>query len=158
MSKIQALYDKQEYIPARNLLKQAQEYFPNSKTFLPLQTKIDKAIDATYPKITRIEFGATPITAVDGHSNLDKLAPGKTLYAGFAFKNFYDPSTTVVAQLKDASGKLVYDEKSVNVTGSKGEGFFALQLPNPGSSDGSYSVELFMNNARILKANLTGLH
>ena len=158
ISKIDALYAKQEYLPARDLLKRAQEYFPNSKTLAPLQTKIEKAIDATYPKITRIEFGANPITILDGHSNLEKLAPGKTLYAGFAFKNFYDPSTILIAQLKDTSGQLVYDEKSVNVTGSKGEGYFSLRLPTPGSSDASYSVELFMNNVRILKANLAGLH
>jgi len=46
----------------------------------------------------------------------------------------------------------------VTVSGRKGQGFFALRLPNPGSSNGSYNVEIFMNNARILKATLSGLH
>ena len=158
VSQTEALYSKQEYLPARELLKRAQEYFPESKTFIPLQVKIDTAIDATYPKITRIEFSAAPITSLTAHTSLDKLAPGNILYAGFAFKNFYDPSTVLVAQLKDTSGQLVYDEKSVKVAGSKGEGYFALQLPNPGSDDASYSVELYMKDVRILKANLAGLH
>ena len=158
ISKAQGLYDKQEYLPARNLLKLAQEYFPGSKAFAPLHTKVEQAIDATYPKITRIEFGPSTMTSLSGHSNLDKLAPGQTLYAGFAFKNFYEPNTTLFARLKDAGGENIFDEQAVNVTGSNGEGYFALQLPNPGSSDGSYSVELYMNEVRILKANLTGLH
>jgi hypothetical protein len=158
IGRIDALYSKQELLPARELLKRALEYFPDSKSFAPLQSKIDKAIDATYPKITGIEFGATPITALDGHSKLEKLAPGKTLYAGFAFKNFYEPNTVLIAQLKDSSGQLVYDEKSVSVSGSKGEGNFELQLPNPGSSDASYNVELYLHNVRVLKANLSGLH
>jgi serine/threonine-protein kinase PpkA len=157
LSHIQGLVDKQQYLPARDLLKRAQDYFPGSKTFTPLQTKIDKAIDATYPKITHIEFAATPIITLSGHSSLDKLAPGQALYAGFAFKNFYEASTTLIARLKDATGQVVYDEQAVQVKGRNGDGFFALHLPNPGSSDGSYSVELFMNNVRILRANLSGL-
>ena len=158
LSHIQALFDKQQYLPARALLRRAQSYFPESKTFAPLQTKIDKAIDATYPKITHIEFGATPIAALSGHSNLDKLAPGQTLYAGFAFKNFYEARTTLIARLKNASDQQIYDEQAVQVSGQHGDGFFALHLPNPGSPNGSYNVELYMNNIRILKANLSGLH
>jgi serine/threonine-protein kinase PpkA len=158
LSHIQALFDKQQYLPARTLLKRAQSYFPASTTFTPLQTKIDKVIDATYPKVTHIEFGAAPITALSGHSNLDKLAPGQTLYAGFAYKNFYQANTTLLARLKDAKDQHVYDEQPVQLSGRHGDGFFALHLPNPGSPDGSYNVELYMNKVRILKANLSGLH
>ncbi|MBI1423702.1 MAG: protein kinase [Gammaproteobacteria bacterium] len=158
LSHSQALYDEQQYLPARDLLKRAQGYFPESNTFTPLQTKIDKAIDATYPKVTHIEFSATPISALSGHGRLDKLAPGQILYAGFAFKNFYEASTTLVAQLKDTAGQTVFDEQTIQVNGRNGEGFFALHLPNPGSRDGSYSVELYMSNVRILKATLSGLH
>ena len=157
ISRIQGLLDKKQYIPARDLLKRAQADFPQSKTFVPLQTRVDKAIDATYPKVTHIEFGAAPITSLSGHSNLDKLAPGQTLYAGFAFKNFYEANTTLIARLKDASGQQVYDEQAVKVSGRRGQGAFALHLPNPGSRDGSYSVELYMSKVRILKARLSGL-
>lgn len=158
LSKTQGLYDKQDYLAARNLLKTAQDYFPNSKLFSPLSVKVEQAIDATYPKITRIDFGPAPLQSLSGHSQLDKLAPGQKLYAGFAFKNFYEPATTLIARLKDSAGQMLFDEQSVTVNGTRGEGFFALQLPLPGSGDGSYSVELYMNEVRILKANLTGLH
>jgi serine/threonine-protein kinase PpkA len=157
-SKIQALYDKQQYLPARNLLKQAQALFPGSTQFLKLQHKVEQGIDATYPKITSIEFAATPITALSGHSRLDKLAPGQTLYAGFAFKNFYQANTQLIARLKDGSGQQLYDETAVNVGGGKGAGYFALQLPKPGSRDGNYSVELYLKDVRMLKARLSGLH
>jgi len=156
--RIQALYDKQEYLPARELVGRAQTAFPKSAAFAPLQKKIDKAIDSTYPNINHIEFAATPVTSISGSSRLDKLAPGQTLYAGFTFKNFYDDQTVLIARLKDSSDTQVYDQQQVTVSGRKGQGFFALRLPNPGSSNGSYNVEIFMNNARILKATLSGLH
>jgi len=156
--RIQALYDKQEYLPARELASRARSAFPKSAAFAPLQKKIDKAIDSTYPNINHIEFAATPVTSISGSSRLDKLAPGQTLYAGFTFKNFYDAQTVLTARLKDSNDTQVYDQQQVTVSGRKGQGFFALRLPNPGSSNGSYNVEIFMNNARILKATLSGLH
>jgi len=158
LGKIEALYDKQQYLPARTLLKRAQTDFPHSMTFTPLQQKIDKAIDQTYPKITHIEFAASPVTTISGQSRLDKLAPGQMLYAGFEYKNFYEDNTVVIARLKNAAGTQVFDEQQVKVSGRNGQGFFGLRLPNPGSSDGNYSVELYMSNARILKARLSGLH
>jgi len=157
MSHIQDLLDKKQYLPARDLLKRAEAAFPRSQAFAPLHSKTEQAIDATYPKVTHIEFAAAPIKVLSGQTHLDKLAPGQTLYAGFSFKNFYEDKTTLIARLKDGSGQQVYDEQGVLVNGRQGTGAFALQLPKPGSPDGSYTVELYMNKAQILKARLAGL-
>jgi len=157
-SRIEGLLDKHEYLPARELLKRAEAAFPQSHSFDPLRRKTEKAIDATYPKVTHIEFAAAPIRTLSGQTHLDKLAPGQTLYAGFSYKNFYEASTTLTARLMNSDGQQVYDEQGVEVNGRQGTGAFALQLPNPGSPDGSYTVELYMNKSQILKARLAGLH
>ncbi|MEJ2449131.1 MAG: protein kinase [Gammaproteobacteria bacterium] len=158
LSKIQDQYDNKQYLPARKLTRTALRDFPNSKIFSTWRNKINRAIDANYPKITRIIFSARPVTSLTGQNNLDNLAPGKTLYAGFAFKNFYADNTRLIARLKNADDKTLYDEQAVNVSGRDGQGHFALHLPKPGSHDGNYSVELYMNKARILKARLSGLN
>lgn len=157
-SQIQSLYNNKQYLDANKLVERARKEFPDSDIFIPLQNKIKKAIDATYPKITQIVFSATPVTDLTVAGNLTKLAPGQSLYAGFSFSNFYQDSTQLTAQLRDGNDKTLYDEQVIEVKGRNGEGRFALHLPRPGSSDGNYSVELYMNKTRILKARLSGLH
>lgn len=157
-SQIQTLYSNKQYLDARKLVERARSEFPGSGIFVPLEKKIKQAIDATYPRITRIVFSATPVTNLSSAGNLSKLAPGQSLYAGFSFRNFYQNNTRLVARLKDGDDKTLYDEQDVEVSGRNGQGQFALHLPKPGSRDGDYSVELYMNKVRILKAHLAGLH
>lgn len=158
VGQIRQLYEKQELFAARDMLTMAQDYFPLSQRYQVLGKEIETAIDATYPRISKVQFSPQGFTSMQSVTSLDKLNPGQTLYGGFAFQNFFDTGSLVEIRLTDQDGVIEYDRKNFSLRRRQGESFFELQLPQPGNPAGNYSVEFYLNEVRILRANLSGLH
>jgi len=86
------------------------------------------------------------------------MQPGQTVYLGFGYKNFYTSTTTLDIRLIDPSGQELYTEIPTTVTGKSGTHYLSVTLPNSGSRTGDYALEILMENTRIQRAILKGLH
>jgi len=149
---------KEDPLAARIILNEAHNYFPNSLALARIARQVDAKIDATYPKITKVVFSDKPISSLVQQPVLEKMQPGQTLYLGFGYKNFYTSTTTLDIRLIDPSGQELYTEIPTTVTGKSGTHYLSVTLPNSGSRTGDYALEILMENTRIQRAILKGLH
>lgn len=154
----QAELKKEDPLAAKKILNEARNYFPNSLALARITKQVDAKIDATYPKITKVVFSDKPITSLAQQPVLEKMQPGQTLYLGFGYKNFYTSTTTLDIRLIDPSGQELYTEIPTTVTGKSGTHYLSVTLPNSGSRTGDYALEILMENTRIQRAILKGLH
>ena len=153
-----AALKKQELVKARKTLNEANRYFPNSLALSRVARQVDAEIDATFPKITRVVFSDKPLASLEQQPALDKMQPGQTLYIGFGYKNFYTSSTRLDIRLTDATGQELYSGYPTTVAGKMGSHFLSITLPESGPSDGNYGLEILMENTRIQRARLSGVH
>jgi serine/threonine protein kinase len=153
-----AALKNEELVKARKTLEQANRYFPNSLALSRVARQVDTKIDATFPKITRVVFSDKPLATLEQQPALGKMQPGQTLYIGFGYKNFYTSSTRLDIRLTDVTGQELYSGYPTTVAGKTGNHFLTITLPESGPSDGNYGLEILMENTRIQRARLSGLH
>ncbi len=130
-------------------LEQAQSVYGHSSRIVEIESMLEKATAATQPQVSRILFSATPLQSLD-QPQADTLQLGRTLYIGFHFKNMENTSTLLQAVLLDGAGRIQISQKPVIVSGSEGDHFFQIEQPVEGFSEGSYILELRLDNKRLL--------
>jgi len=130
-------------------LEQAQSVYGQSNRIVEVESMLEKAIAAAQPQVNRILFSATPLQSLD-QPQAETLQPGRTLYIGFHFKNMKNASTLLQAVLLDGAGRIQISQKPVIVSGNQGDHFFQIDLPVEGFSEGSYILELRLDNKRLL--------
>lgn len=153
-----AALQKDELVRARKILNDANGYFSNSPALSRVARQVDAKIDATFPKITRVVFSDKPIDSLQQQPPLDKMQPGQMLYIGFGFRNFYSSTTRLDIRLTDATGQELYSGHPITVSGTNGSHYLSIPLPDSAPPDGNYGLEILMENTRIQRARLTGLH
>ncbi len=130
-------------------LEQAQSVYGRNSRIIEIESMLERAIAATQPQVKQILFSATPLQSLD-QPQAETLQPGRTLYIGFHFKNMKNTSTLLQAVLLDGAGRIQISQKPVIISGSQGDHFFQIDLPVEGFSEGSYILELRLDNKRLL--------
>jgi len=130
-------------------LEQAQSVYGQSNRIVEVESMLEKAIAATQPQVSQVLFSATPLQSLD-QPQAETLQPGRTLYIGFHFKNMENTSTLLQAVLLDGAGRIQISQKPVIVSGNQGDHFFQIDQPVEGFSEGSYILELRLDNKRLL--------
>ncbi|HEB55407.1 MAG TPA: serine/threonine protein kinase [Gammaproteobacteria bacterium] len=131
------------------LIEQAQSVYAHNDWIVNMEAMLEQAVAAREPKISRIRFSATALQSLD-QPQADKLQPGRTLYIGFHFQNMKGSRTLLQATLFDGAGQVQIAQKPVIVSGRQGDHFFQINLPVEGFSEGSYILELRLDNKRLL--------
>ncbi|HID48264.1 MAG TPA: hypothetical protein EYP40_01405 [Chromatiales bacterium] len=134
---------------AETRLALVQERFGNRPDINRTRAMLDQAIKATRPKVRRLLLSASPIESLD-QPQPDALKPSRSLFVGFEYDNF-DPDTTLLqAVLMDGAGSVTIAQKPVVVSARTGTAFFDIQLPVEGFAEGSYKVELLLDNTPLV--------
>lgn len=134
---------------AETRLAEVHKRFGNRPGIQQTRAMLDQAIEARRPKITRLLLSASPIDTLD-QPKPDALRPSRSLYVGFEYTNF-DPDTTLLqAVLMDGAGAVTIAQKPVVVSAKSGTAFFDIQLPVEGFAEGSYKVELLLENTPLV--------
>jgi len=134
---------------AETRLALVQERFGNRPDINRTRAMLDQAIEATRPKVRRLLLSASPIESLD-QPQPDALKPSRSLFVGFEYDNF-DPDTTLLqAVLMDGAGSVTIAQKPVVVSARTGTAFFDIQLPVEGFAEGSYKVELLLDNTPLV--------
>ena len=133
---------------AETRLAAVRKRFGNSPAVRNSQLLLEQAIEATRPKITRVLLSDTPLANLD-QPRRDALKPSRSLYVGFEYANF-DPDTTLLqAVLMDGAGTVTIAQKPVIVSESAGTQYFDMQLPVEGFAEGSYKIDLRLENTPL---------
>jgi hypothetical protein len=144
-----------KYIQAGNFdaakaeLDKASQYFSKTKAIRAAELKLSLAIEETRPKVQRIIFSETQLSSL-ATPQAEKLQLGRTLYIGFDYQNFESETTLLQAVLMDGTGRVQIAQKPVIITGAAGEHYFDIDLPVEGFADGSYSLQLKLDNQQLI--------
>ena len=137
------------YDAAKAELETATQYFSKTKTIRAAELKLSLAIEETRPKVQRIIFSETQLSSLTS-PQADKLQLSRTLYIGFDYQNFESETTLLQAVLMDGTGRVQIAQKPVIITGAAGEHYFDMDLPVEGFTDGSYSLQLKLDNQQLI--------
>ncbi len=140
----------EDQLPQATLLfEQLQSVYSHSDWLLKIEAELEQAIEARQPKIDKIIFSATPLQSLD-QPQATALQPGRTLYIGFHFKNMENSPTLLQAVLFDGAGRVQIAQKPVILSASEGQHFFQIDLPVEGFSEGSYILDVRLNDQPLL--------
>jgi len=137
------------YDAAKAELDTATQYFSKTKTIRAAELKLSLAIEETRPKVQQIVFSETQLSSLNT-PQADKLQLSRTLYIGFDYQNFESETTLLQAVLMDGTGRVQIAQKPVIITGATGEHYFDMDLPVEGFADGSYSLQLKLDNKQLI--------
>ena len=134
---------------AKRNLATVHQYFGNSKAYHRTKQQLALAIEESRPKVQHLVFSETQITSLD-IPQAYKLQLGRTLYIGFDYQNFEGKTTLLHAVLMDGTGRVQIAQKPVIITGAAGEHYFDIDLPVEGFMDGSYILQLKLDNQKLI--------
>jgi len=151
----QLVYQASKDIEAGNFaaakagLDKASQYFSKTKAIRAAELKLSMAVEETLPRVQRIIFSETRLSSLTT-PQADKLHLGRTLYIGFDYHNFETETTLLQAVLMDGSGRVQIAQKPVIISGASGEHYFDIDMPVEGFADGSYSLQLKLDNQQLI--------
>jgi len=134
---------------AKSGLDQASQYFSKTKTIRAAELKLSMAIEDSHPKIQHIIFSETPFASLNT-PQLYTFQHGRTLYIGFDYRNFSTGTTLLQAILMDGTGRVQIAQKPVIINGASGEHYFDIDLPVESFADGSYTLQLKLDNQQLI--------
>lgn len=137
------------FATAKAGLDQASQYFSKTKAIRAAELKLSLAVEDTRPKVQHIVFSETRLSSMTTPQT-EKLQLGRTLYIGFDYQNFESETTLLQAVLMDGTGRVQIAQKPVIISGASGEHYFDIDLPVEGFSDGSYSLQLKLDNQQLI--------
>ena len=154
--------NQNKFQEANETLTTATRLFTNSKEIQSLKYKLKKEMDAVLPIVPKIKISNAEFSEIN-QTTLQKIKIGQLLYIGFEYNNFTQEKTPIKVNiynglLQNSSNQKLIIQKSLTITGNKGNHYFTVQLPKTGIINGNYSIELIFGNSRLIKANLFGLH
>jgi serine/threonine-protein kinase PpkA len=138
-----------EFKAAKAQLDQASQYFSKTKAIRATELKLALAIEDSKPKVQHIIFSETPLASLNTPQAY-KLQLGRTLYIGFDYRNFKADTTSLQAVLMDDTGRVQIAQKPVIIKGAAGEHYFEMDLPVEGFADGSYTLQLKLNDRQLI--------
>jgi serine/threonine-protein kinase PpkA len=134
---------------AKAELDKASQYFSKTKAIRAAELKLSLAVEETRPRVQHILFSETQLSSL-ATPPADTLHLGRTLYIGFDYQNFEAETTLLQAVLMDGTGRVQIAQKPVIITGASGEHYFDIDLPVEGFADGSYSLQLKLDNQQLI--------
>ena len=159
VSKANMAIRKNDYSTADKLLKLAETYYQTSPEVIKARRALDYELKDIVPVVPVIRISNNALTSLTApQAAINKIAPGQKVYVGFSFKNLTSKQHNLLIKLMNGTATTLLSQKSVLVQGPKGEHFFEMNLPVPGAPDGNYVLEIHLQETRLIKANLFGLH
>jgi tRNA A-37 threonylcarbamoyl transferase component Bud32 len=173
LADIRHLIDAGNTSEANNRLREAARLFPNDaqvdalvalqeKAALPVQkaeetTAVEAKVAAAPPQVSRLVINEAPFDTMqlDPKANIPL---GRTAYVGFSYQNLESATSLMQAVLYDSSHTVKIIQKPVVVTGAQGNVFFTLARPVEGFPDGGYSLELLLNDQKMISVEFTVKH
>ncbi|MGW8229344.1 MAG: hypothetical protein ACWGOW_10605, partial [Gammaproteobacteria bacterium] len=138
-----------EFKAAKAQLDQASQYFSKTKTIRATELKLSLAIEDSKPKVQHIIFSETPLASLNTPQAY-KLQLGRKLFIGFDYRNFEAETTSLQAILMDDTDRVQIAQKPVVINGAAGEQYFDMDLPVEGFTDGSYTLQLKLNDRQLI--------
>lgn len=157
IKKVKAEIQQNSFHNASATLNSLKNLFPESIQLKLLETKLKKEMDAVLPIVHRIKIDNIPFSTITP-TNLQKIKIGQLLYIGFEYNNFTQERTKLTTNIYNGNKQKLILQKTLEISGKKGEHFFTIQLPKNGITNGNYSIEILFGNSRLIKANLFGMH
>ncbi len=150
---------RNDFVKADKLLKTAELYFQTSPDVIKSRRALDFELKDIVPSIPVIRISNTRITSLQTpQTTINKITPGKKFYIGFSYKNFTSKQHEMQIKIFNGTGTQMLAQNPATVAGPAGEHYMEMNLPIPGAADGNYILEIHMNETRLIKANLFGLH
>ncbi|MGH1471343.1 MAG: protein kinase domain-containing protein [Cellvibrionaceae bacterium] len=144
--------NRSEYVAAKELLDNAQTYFPSVEKFIALQVSLDKAIEADFiasqPVISQLVVSSSPIERMDQPMTATSTVD-RTIYIGFTYKNFHSETTVVQAVLYDVARSFQIAQAPVVVSDVDGFKVFSIDRPVEGFTEGGYNIDLMINGEQV---------
>lgn len=141
-----------KYDESLRYLKTAEQYFGNTPIIDNARQELSRYISTELPKISNIFFSAAQTDSSRQNAS-SRLQLGGTLFVGFHYENFRSGITPLQVYLLDGTGQVVILEKSITVSGSKGEHLFDIKLPQSATfTEGSYNMEIRYENQPLISA------
>jgi serine/threonine-protein kinase PpkA len=141
--------EAENFDAAKAELDKASQYFSKTKAIRAAELKLSMAIEETRPKIQRIVFSEIQLSSL-ATPQTDKLQLSRTLYIGFDYQNFETETTLLQAVLMDGTGRVQIAQKPVIISGAAGEHYFYIDLPVEGFADGSYTLQLKLDDQQLI--------
>jgi len=146
-------------------LREANKVFPNSVAvgeLLALQQKKVAEIaaakaEASSPKVTRIVVNDAAFESMQ-LAQKTNLPIARAAYVGFSYQNFEGATSLLQAVLYDSARTVKITQKPVVVTGAQGNVFFTLARPVEGFPDGGYTLDLMLNDQKLVTVVFTVAH
>jgi len=162
---IRYLIDAGKVDEATTKLREANKVFPNSVAvgeLLALQQKKVAEIaaakaEASSPKVTKLVVNDAAFESMQLAQKAN-LPIARTAYVGFSYQNFEGATSLLQAVLYDSARTVKITQKPVVVTGAQGNVFFTLARPVEGFPDGGYTLDLMLNDQKLVTVVFTVAH
>ncbi|MEX1033526.1 MAG: protein kinase [Cellvibrionaceae bacterium] len=149
---IETHINRNQFDQARNLLLAARNAYANSERLTALELALDRAVEADFlsrqPRVSKILVSSIQTDSI-GQVQAQTLNAERTLYIGFSYENFESRTSVVQAMLYDGSRSIQIAQVPVIVSGTDGVKFFQIDRPVQGFSEGSYNIDLMLNEDRL---------
>jgi serine/threonine-protein kinase PpkA len=154
---------------AASKLQEAVKAFPNSAAVSELQALQQKKTaelaaaraaaiaDVARPKINKLVVNDAAFDSMQ-LAQKTNLPVGRTAYVGFSYQDFQGTNSVLQAVLHDSARTVKIIQKPVVVSGAQGNVFFTLARPVEGFSDGGYSLDLLLNDQKLVTVEFLVKH
>lgn len=135
-----------DFVAAQTWLQRAERSFASASAVLQERALLDGAIDAITPKIPQVQISASALEYVATEKTESLTGVERTIYIGFSFADFQQPTSVVQAVLFDGGRSVKMAQVPVIVSGKNGTAFFTIERAVHGFGSGGYHIDLILDN------------
>lgn len=150
---VKVLIQNEDFTAATSKLASARESFPQSKMLLALNVELDQAISTMAPTVTRLSVTSEEVGQLVAQEVA--IAPDRSIYIGFEYRNFKTDASVIQAILYDGARSHQLMQVPVVISGAEGSQFFRIEQPVNGFAEGGYNIDLLFNNDLLISSKFS---
>lgn len=147
---LKLLIQNEDFAAATSKLASARESFPQSKQLLALSVELDEAISNIAPAVTRLSVTSEEVGQLVAQELA--IAPDRSIYIGFEYRNFKTDASVIQAILYDGARSHQLMQVPVVISGAEGTQFFRIDQPVNGFAEGGYNIDLLFDNDLLISS------
>src|SRR5690606_4128752 len=147
---VKLLIQNEDFSAATSKLASARESFPQSKLLLALSVELDRAISSIAPAVTRLSVTSEEVGQLVAQELA--IAPDRSIYIGFEYRNFKTDASVIQAILYDGARTHQLMQVPVVISGAEGTQFFRIDQPVNGFAEGGYNIDLLFDNDLLISS------
>jgi serine/threonine-protein kinase PpkA len=157
VSGVEVQIQRNEWDNARAQIARALSYFPSSSELRQLKAINEQAIwDDSQPRIEQLRISHQ---VIDGllQPQLSSIPVTGLIHVGFEFENFGVETSLIQARLFEGQPAIEIAQLQVIVTRDRGQQYFRFDPPLQGFADGSYRMELWLDDQSLASSSFNVL-